>query len=293
MGWFDEQVRIRKKKDEELYERSFDNIASKVLGERRGLNDVRAALKNAIDEVFYYYNYPKVEIPATIQEPLEQIEYAANTVGMMKAMITLKDGWYTDCFGPIIAFTQEGNIPVALFPTGFAKYYYHDPSTGKKMVLGKNTASQFTDTAVGFYEPLALKKLGISDLITYMSKRLDHKDIVSFMIAGIIGGVISMVLPFIAQYMTGDILNKQHYGLFVVGASSIVVIVFMNWLFTSLSGAVTQKVKWKVTIPVEQAVMQRILTLPVPFFRQFSAGELSNRAASIESMCDILVNDLF
>ncbi|MBQ7614145.1 MAG: ATP-binding cassette domain-containing protein [Butyrivibrio sp.] len=293
MGWFDEQVRIRKKKDEELYERSFDNIASKVLGERRGLNDVRAALKNAIDEVFYYYNFPKVEIPANITEPLQQIEYAANTVGMMKATLKLKDGWYTDCLGPIIAFTKEGNIPVALFPKGFAQYYYHDPSTGKKVNLGKKTASQFTDEAVGFYEPLALKKLGISDLIAFMSKRLNHMDVVAFMIAGVAGGVISMVLPFIAQYMTGEILNMQRYGLFFLGASSIVVIVFLNWLFSSLSGAVTQRVKWKVTIPVEQAVIQRILTLPVPFFRQYSAGELTNRASSINSMCEIIINDVF
>ncbi len=292
MGWFDEQIRLRKRIDDELYQRSYENIANRVLGQMIGMTDDRTLMKNAIEQVLRYYDYPKVEIPMGIKEPLEQIEYAANSVGMMKASITLKEGWFTDCFGPIICFKKEGNLPVALFPFGFARYYYTDPETGKKVYLNKKTAALFKDEAVAFYEPLALKKLGVSDLLSYMKKRLDHMDIFYYAAVAVLAVCIGMVQPILSEYMTGTVLQTKNYQLFAAISLSIVVFIFTNWLFTSLSSAVAKRVEWKITIPVEQAVMQRILTLPVPFFREYSAGELSSRAESINSVCQILINDV-
>ena len=54
MGWFDEQIRQRKRLDDELFRDSYDNIAHKVLGEPAKKRDKRTSVKNAIDEVFYY-----------------------------------------------------------------------------------------------------------------------------------------------------------------------------------------------------------------------------------------------
>ncbi len=293
MGWFDEQIRLRKRIDDELYQRSYENIANRVLGQMIGQRDDKTLLKNAIEQVLRFYDYPKVEIPMGIKDPLEQIEYAANSVGMMKANIKLKEGWYTDCFGPIICFMKEGNLPIALFPLGFARYYYKDPVTGKRVILSKKTADLFQEDAVAFYEPLSLKQLGIPDLLNYMKKRISHHDVAYFIVATLIAVIVGMILPFLSEMMTGPILATKNYTIFTVATITIVTVIFMTWLFNALSQAVAQRVEWKVTIPVEQAVMQRILTLPVPFFRQYSAGELSSRAESINSVCQILINDVF
>ena len=293
MGWFDEQIRLRKRIDDELYQRSYENIANKVLGQMIGQRDDKTLLKNAIEQVLRYYDYPKVEIPMGIKDPLEQIEYAANTVGMMKANIKLKEGWYTDCFGPIICFMKEGNLPIALFPLGFARYYYKDPITGKRIILSKKTAELFTEDAVAFYEPLSLKQLGIPDLLNYMKKRISHNDVIFYISVSVIAVIVGMILPFLSEMMTGPILANKNYTVFTAATITILTVIFMTWLFNALSQAVAQRVEWKVTIPVEQAVMQRILTLPVPFFRQYSAGELSSRAESVNSVCQILINDVF
>lgn len=292
MGWFDEQIRLRKKIDEERYQRAYSNILSKVLGKRQENNDAKIAVKNAIDEVFYYYDYPKIEIPYGIKSPLEQIEYAANTVGMMKANIKLDKGWYTDCFGPIICFLKENDLPIALFPRGFASYYYKDPETGKKVALTKRTAQLFKDEAVAFYEPLALKKLGIPDLLDFMMKRLSYKDVLYFVITMVLATLMTMLLPFASERLTGSVLNNKEYSLFFALSASVIVIIFFSWLLNAASQAISQKIKWKINIPVEQAVMQRLLTMPVPFFRDYSAGELASRSESLSTITDVLINDV-
>ena len=292
MGWFDEQIRLRKKIDEERYQRAYSNILSKVLGKRQENNDAKIAVKNAIDEVFYYYDYPKIEIPYGIKSPLEQIEYAANTVGMMKANIKLDKGWYTDCFGPIICFLKENDLPIALFPRGFASYYYKDPETGKKVALTKRTAQLFKDEAVAFYEPLALKKLGIPDLLDFMMKRLSYKDVLYFVITMVLATLMTMLLPFASERLTGSVLNNKEYSLFFALSASVIVIIFFSWLVNAASQSISQKIKWKINIPVEQAVMQRMLTMPVPFFRDYSAGELASRSESLSTITDVLINDV-
>lgn len=293
MGWFDEQIRQRKRLDDELFQGSYDNIAHKVLGEPAKKRDKRTSVKNAIDEVFYYYNYPRVEIPYSITEPLDQIEYAAGTVGIMKANIKLTKGWYTDCFGPIICFFKEDNLPIALFPIGFAGYYYLDPETGKKVHVNKKREKLFADDAVAFYEPLPLKKLGIPDLLVYMKRRLSYYDYAFFAVVSVAAVLVSMIIPVASEKLAGSVLNDRNYTLFAALVTVIAVTIFVSGFLDALSTAVLQRIKWKVTIPVEQAVMQRILTLPVPFFRKYSAGELSSRSSSINMICEILIEDVF
>ncbi len=292
MGWFDEQVRQRKRIDEELFQGAYENITRKITGRRESDGTRKGSIRSAIDEVFDYYHYQKVEIPSNIQDPLEQIEYAAGTVGMMKANITLKGSWFTDCFGPIICFFKEDNLPIALFPRGFASYYYYDPSTGKKIKVGRKDLALFNDEAIGFYEPLPLKKLGIADLVTYMKNRMTYTDY-GYLIAvtlAIVG--LAFIMPAATRAMTGDVVDNSNYMLFSALALVIVVTLFFTSLFNAVKNVLAARLRWKMTIPVEQAVMQRILTLPVPFFREHSAGELSSRAESINEICQILIDDV-
>ncbi len=51
MSWFDDQIRLRKQKDQELFEDSIFRMASVVLGQNGAgsLNDERIVTKAAID----------------------------------------------------------------------------------------------------------------------------------------------------------------------------------------------------------------------------------------------------
>ena len=155
MGWFDEQIRLRKQSDQELFEDSIFRMASLVLG-RQGagaLNDRRVVTKAAIDEVLKYYRFKPVDIPDDIEDADEQLEYCLRPHGIMRRNVKLDKDWYKDSFGPLLGFRKEDGLPVALLPKPFAGYSFRDPESGETHDLDKKTAALFAEDAVCFYLP--------------------------------------------------------------------------------------------------------------------------------------------
>jgi len=52
----------------------------------------------------------------------------------------------------------------------------------------------------------------------------------------------------------------------------------------------SSRVTLETDLSVEAAMMMRILSLPVSFFRKYSAGELASRAGSVNELCNMLIS---
>ena len=76
MGLFDEQIRLRKKQDQETFEDSIFEMASVVVGKRSAgeLRDKRVVTKAAIDELLKYYGFKPVEIPRSLETMEDQLD---------------------------------------------------------------------------------------------------------------------------------------------------------------------------------------------------------------------------
>ena len=101
MSWFESQIRERREADDRLLEDSLLQISGVVLGRQkaRELGDERMITSNAIDEVLKYFHCKPVEIPESISDPVDQLEYALRPHGIMYRRADLTKGWYRDSFG--------------------------------------------------------------------------------------------------------------------------------------------------------------------------------------------------
>ena len=212
MGWFDEQIRQRKQSDQEVFEDSIFRMASVVLGRKAAgmLDDQRIVTKQAIDDILKYFRYKPTEIPDSIEDPDEQLEYCLRPHGLMRRNVKLDEGWYKDASGPMLAFRKEDGAPVALLPKPFVGYWFHDPATGAKTNLNKGTAEQFAADAICFYRPLPLKKLGIPDLITYLKNCLNSGDYVLIIALTFLATRLGMFMPAITRALTG--FEREHHA---------------------------------------------------------------------------------
>jgi len=61
-------------------------------------------------------------------------------------------------------------------------------------------------------------------------------------------------------------------------------------LFGSIKDLLTARIGTKLNLSAEAAMMMRILSLPAEFFKNYSAGELSNRAQYINGLCSQIVS---
>ena len=292
MGWFDEQIRLRKLNDEEMFEDSFLDMAGAVMGGKlqASLESSRVKTKNAIDTILRSFHVRTREIPEEVTELEDQLDYLLDPQGIMRRAVKLPPGWYKDAAGSFLMIYKEGQIPVAVMPGLIGGYEFTDPLTLKKRRVNNETQKLFEEEAIFFYKPFPQRKIGIKDILVYMAMSRSVTDYALIFITGAIITAIGALTPMFNKLAYGKVLSSGQmpmlYGLMFFMISAAIG----NILFSTVSNLITQAVQTKQTVAIEAAVMMRVLSLPASFFRKFSAGELYNRTQSFTELCKLLAS---
>ena len=295
MSWFDRQVRQIKNSDQEDFENSIFRMASVVLGKHDAqiADDERMVTKAALDEILKYYHYKSTEIPASVKDPEDQMDYCLRPHGVMRRNIRLEEGWYKDSFGPVLAQRKEDGHAVALLPRKVMGYYFHDPVTGEEVKLNKTTAQEFSQDAICFYRPLPLKKLGIRDLMLYLKGCIPAGDVVIFILLTIAVTLVGMITPRVTRTLTGVVLQSHNVPFLMGTAVFMVCVAISSMLFNAVKKLGLNRIQTKASISMEAALMARIMNLPAGFFRQYASGDLSSRYNSTKKLCNLILNSIF
>ena len=291
MGWFDKQIRQRKQKDQSVFEESMFRMASVVLGSSGAqvLEDGRLISKAAIDEILKYYRFKPAEVPDSVRDFSEQLEYCLRPHGIMYRSVQLEGSWYREAVGPILAFRQSDGMAVALLPKRFAGYWYCDSATGTRGELDRKTAADLQPDAICFYRPLPQRSLGIPDLLHYLRSCLSASDLAVAAGLTLLATLTGMLMPKVTRLLTGFVLDSGSVTLLMGTAVFILCITLSRVLIDAVRALALNRLQLKTSLSVEAAVMSRTMNLPPRFFRQFSSGELSSRMSSVSQLCTLLI----
>ena len=256
MGVFDDQIRQRKLNDQELFEDSILRMASAVVGRdvARTMATSRAVTKEAVDDILKFYRINPVEIPSSVTEPEEQLEYALRPHGIMHRMVALSEGWYKDAFGPLIAYRVSDGTPVPLLPKPYKGYWFND-ETGRKVTVNASNAQLFAYEARCFYRPLPLGKIGIADLLRYMKECLNIADIALLLLITLLATLIGMLLPPIMKVLTGYVANTGSYAVLWSTAAFLICAAFSQQLVTASREIAVNRILTKASTSVAAAFM--------------------------------------
>ena len=118
MGWFDEQIKQRRKNDEDTFSEAFADIADAVLGTKRCAsndgNDEREL--GAIAKILEYYKVKPRQIPTSVKTLNDRLEYLLRPNGIMRRNVNLERGWYKDSIGAVLGTRKDDGSTVALIP---------------------------------------------------------------------------------------------------------------------------------------------------------------------------------
>ena len=294
MGWFTEQIRQRTENDQNVLEDSFFRMASVVMykWDANRLEDERLIAKEAIDDILKFYHQKPVEIPDTIRDVNDQLEYVLRPTGLMTREVELEEGWQNDAYGPMLGYLKEAGTAVALLPGTIYGYYFKDPATGRRTRITRKTARLFSREALCFYQPLPMKKLGIPDLLKYMKNSITYGDLVVIVLATLAVQLVGMIEPRVYSLVTGKILEGHNMNLMAGVGVFLLTSAFAAQLIGLVRSLLMQRINTKTSQAVQASVMIRILSLPVSFFRRYSSGELSSRAGSVNSLCGMMLNNI-
>ena len=280
--------------DQTMLEDSFFRMASVVMDkwDKERIGDERLIAKEALDEVLKYYHIKPVEVPENIKDSSKQMEYVLRPTGLMTREVDLEENWQSDAYGPMLGAMKETGTAVALLPGHFYGYVYKDPATGKKIRVTKKTAKLLEKEALCFYQPLPMKPLGIPDLLLYLWKCISESDIILILLASLAVVLIGFIGPKILSLLTGSVLQSGNVQLMIGMGVFMLASSFSGLLIGLVKSLLMERINTKTSMSVESSVMMRILSLPVSFFRDYSSGELANRASSINSLCSMMINSV-
>ena len=294
MGWFTEQIKQREQSDQNVLEDSFFRMARVVMDkwDADRLEDQRLIAREAIGDILKFYHQKPVEIPETVKDANDQLEYVLRSTGLMIRDVELEDDWQSDAYGPMLGCVKETGDTVALLPGTVFGYYYRDPATGRKIRVTRKNAKLFSRNALCFYQPLPMKKLGIPDLLLYMKNSVTHGDLLLIVLATLAATLVGMIEPRVYSLVTGKILTNHNMNLMIGLGVFLLTSAFAAQLIGLVRTLLMERINTKTSQAVQASVMMRILSLPVSFFRGYSSGELSSRANSVNSLCGMILNSV-
>lgn len=294
MGWFDDQIKERKRLDDEVFSESFVNIAGAVIGKKvySQISSSSLHAKDAIEEILKFYDVKIREIPDTTTDINEQLEFLLRPYGIMRRTVKLEKGWQKDAVGAMLAIKKDDESIVALIPRATVGYCYFDYDQGKNVFIDEKVAEKFEDEAIAFYKPFPMRKMNIADLIKYMAGTISASDIAYYVISMLIVTLVGLLIPKLNGVLYNNVINNKDYQLLAVTAIFIVCVTVSNLLFGMMRTLFETRVSTKLSIAVESATMMRVLSLPASFFKEYSAGNLSTRVAYMNTLSNMILSSV-
>ena len=292
MGWFDEQIRLRKKNDDSVFEEAFVGMADAVLGSKMSsaFTSDEAKAQGAIEEILKFYKVKQREVPDSVKGLNDRLEYLLRPHGIMRRNINLEKGWYKDSIGAVLGTRKDDGSIVAFIPKGLSGYVYFDAPTGKWVKLSKKTEALFEDEGICFYKPFPLTKLTVRTLMRYILNTLSTADFVLVILATLAVSLIGLLSPKLNNLLMGTIVESESMRLLFGITIFMVCVTISSLLIRAVKTLIMTRINTKMDLSVQAATMMHVLSLPADFFKQYSAGELSSRAQYIQSLCSMLIS---
>lgn len=105
--------------------------------------------------------------------------------------------------------------------------------------------------------------------------------------------LVGFIMPYLTKSLTGFILESGSAPLLWGTAAFIICASVTSHVITSARDLAVSRIQTKTSLSVESAMMMRLMSLPEPFFRKYSSGELASRAKSVNNLCGLLIGMVF
>jgi NHLM bacteriocin system ABC transporter ATP-binding protein len=225
--------------------------------------------------------------PEGAHSPLEEIARAS---GLHLREVELRGEWWRDDAGPLLAFrTGEGAEPVALLPDGPRRYRLHDPAAGGAHDLPVDSALAATlrTRAMMFYRPLpsAIRRFG--PLLRFGARGIGA-DITTLAVMGVLAALLALFAPVATGVLMEHVLPRAEQGLHHVIIAGLAAAALAGAVFTVVRDVAVVRIQGRMDGVIQAAIWGRLLALPAPFFRAYTAGDLADRAMGVNQIREAL-----
>lgn len=213
-----------------------------------------------------------------LPDPVEAIA-RASSVPMRH--VKLRGRWWRSDCGRLLAWIGDGEQrrPVALLRRGW-HYELFDPRDESRRRVTDAVANTLSPDAVTFYRPLPAS-LRLPWQLMQITLRPYVKDIAPAISLAVFGALLAMLIPQATAVLMDQAIPDADRGLVVQLGLGLLAVCCGQAAFFLIQGVVTLRVQFGAMADLQTSAWDRLLRLPVRFFRGFSSGDLLNRCTMI------------
>ena len=293
----DELVRLNQKKEHQALK---ENVALKELSSviDRRADNIKGKFGEEIDPLFAACELIAHELDFPIAKPTDDqkktgidnpVMLIADISKIRIRSVILKNNWWKSDSGPILTQLKYDSSPLALIRKG-NKYTAHNTSTNTSFVVTENNYQDISGDGFVLYKTFdENKKIFFHDLFKFGLKdvRIDFVKVIMF---AVVASVLGLFTPIFTSFIYDFIIPGNDKS----GLLSLVLILISASIVTAIfevsQSIISLRILSKSDYHLEAAVWDRVLSLPIKFFKKFSAGDLQSRIVGVGNIRQNVLN---
>lgn len=248
-------------------------------------------VESELNLILRYYQIKQAELPKDIPEE-DRFHYILDAANIMSRTIQCKGKWWKEDAMPLFCKTKEDEKFHALIPGKFGGLYYYDTAQNKKVRVTERISEKFETEAVCFYRPMPETKMTAKTLLLFLMKTLSVSDYLFLSVITLLVTLLGLILPYVNQYIFRFVIpsgQKQDIPFVFALLFGVVLSSALFGLFRTIWMA---RIGDKIRNTAEVGLWNRILNLPPQFFKQYDAGELTERALMLGEICEVITQSI-
>ena len=216
--------------------------------------------------------------------------FAGETLTVAKAVrafdlrarpVQLQGDWWKEDGGVFLGFRSGSGMPVALIPDSPGRYRAFDAEQASGARVDGALAARLDRYAYALYAPFGAGEVGLRQIVRFSLKRFWRRDLVFALAAGAVGGILELAVPFLTGIMFDFVVPARQTNQLLWIVLLLALSGFTAFVFQLARSFSLMRIEAELDSGLESALWDRMLNLPVEFFREYSAGDLANRASGV------------
>ncbi len=215
--------------------------------------------------------------------------------GMQIRLINLENGWHAEDSGVMLGYLATGETRelAALIPDTPNRYRVVTKAHPEGTTVTDEVAAHIEKDAFLCYPGLPARKLGFADLFSFLFRQSWTEDWKTIVAVSLAMGLIPLITPIVTETVFKDIIPiLDREGLATV-TQVMMVAGFTTAALSTVRSVAFLRLSASCGMALRAALLGRLLSLPIKFFRGFQTGDLANRMVGLETATVLFSENFF
>ena len=239
--------------------------------------------------------YSGIQLAPEMVRKLDQIGLLRRLVekgGMQMRLVRLEKDWYTGDSGVLIGYYGEKKDLAAFVPEKPGRYRMMTRENTGGIPVTDEIAKEVNTDAFLCYPGLPGRKLSTSEFLHFLVRQCWRQDWSTILAVSLVAGLIPLLTPIVTETIFKDIIPiLDRKGLATV-TQVVMVSGFTTAALNTVRSIALLRLSTSVDMNVKPAVISRVLSLPVKFFRSLQTGELASRILGLEQVIQLISEEI-